>query len=133
MTNTNIMAYGCRRQTVPQTGERFRYHFVTLAVGSALFNLVAFSYWLGHGGLRARAETPLAPNHYREEITMGTCPRCITGVMPEHAPALSRTDNKTRICSACGMVEGIEQMLDCLTPQSLWGVDVSNHNRIEVI
>jgi hypothetical protein len=61
---------------------------------------------------------------------MGTCPRCITGVMPEYAPALSRTDNKTRICSACGVLEGIEQMLDCLTPQSEWSADVNRQGAV---
>jgi len=53
------------------------------------------------------------------KVLNGTCPRC--GTRPAMAyPALSRTDNKTRLCSACGLMEGIEQMLDCLMPQSAW-------------
>jgi len=34
------------------------------------------------------------------------CPRC-NGIMSEH-PALSRTDDKTSVCSDCGMDEAIE-------------------------
>lgn len=51
------------------------------------------------------------------------CPRC-EGYIPTNATpglypgALSRTDNKTYICSACGE----EEALLILAPQELWSV-----------
>jgi len=50
------------------------------------------------------------------------CPRC--GVLSTVHPALSRTDNKTHVCSDCGRLEALEQMTGVLTPQSKW---VSNN------
>ena len=50
---------------------------------------------------------------------MNTCPRCAkpyTGY-----PALSRTDNTTNICSACGTAEAMgDYMGTGLIPQSQW-------------
>jgi hypothetical protein len=37
------------------------------------------------------------------------CPRCLSTDMAY--PALSRTDNKTKVCSPCGRIEGIEDMV----------------------
>jgi hypothetical protein len=56
------------------------------------------------------------------------CPRC-SGFIPsnerpgEYPGALSRADNKTEICSACGTDEGMEQFLDgAPTPVSAWPI-----------
>ncbi len=46
------------------------------------------------------------------------CPRC--GLFQEGRPALSRTDNKTDICSNCGHIEAIEEYYEMLKPQSEW-------------
>jgi len=46
------------------------------------------------------------------------CPRC--GLAFEGFPALSRTDNVTDVCSACGLLEAIEQFCDKLTTQEEW-------------
>lgn len=42
-----------------------------------------------------------------------TCPRCLGGIPNNETPgaypgALSRTDNRTEICSECGVLESIE-------------------------
>lgn len=52
------------------------------------------------------------------------CPRCgVTKLKPiEVHNALSRTDNETFICSACGMQEAVESIFNNLTPQSDWPV-----------
>lgn len=57
------------------------------------------------------------------------CPRCghqiPNDVMPGAYPgALSRTDNETYVCSACGTHEGLEQATGTLTPQEGWPVEV---------
>lgn len=44
------------------------------------------------------------------------CPRCGGGIPNDinigaYPGALSRTDNKTEICSECGTLEALEQML----------------------
>ena len=55
------------------------------------------------------------------------CPRC-EGPIPnavyegQYPGALSRTDNKTEICSQCGQDEAFEQMAGRLRPRKLWGV-----------
>lgn len=52
------------------------------------------------------------------------CPRCRVELLPLGYPgALSRTDNKTEVCSACGTAEAMEDWLDggC-RPQSSWPV-----------
>jgi transcription elongation factor Elf1 len=55
-----------------------------------------------------------------------TCPRCSGGVpnndkRGEYVGALSRTDNKTTVCSDCGTEEALEQHFgDGLKPQSEW-------------
>lgn len=37
--------------------------------------------------------------------------------------AISRTDNKTRICSSCGVAESMDDFFDdAVTPQSEWPV-----------
>lgn len=53
------------------------------------------------------------------------CPRC-SGPIPnayaegEYSGAISRTDNRTEICSNCGTLEALEQYVSVLTPQSQW-------------
>jgi RNA polymerase subunit RPABC4/transcription elongation factor Spt4 len=44
------------------------------------------------------------------------CPRCGRD-MEEPFTALSRMDNKTKICPACGTTEAIENMMHCFVPQ----------------
>ena len=52
---------------------------------------------------------------------MNTCPRC--GNEYDGYPALSRIDNATSICSACGNVEALEDFARIpLTPRSEWVV-----------
>jgi predicted RNA-binding Zn-ribbon protein involved in translation (DUF1610 family) len=43
------------------------------------------------------------------------CPRCGRYYMP-YTAALSRVDNNTKICSDCGQLEAIEQMLGFWPP-----------------
>lgn len=47
-----------------------------------------------------------------------TCPRC--GGKYTGRPALSRTDNTTAICGACGNSEAIHDLHGTLTPQGEW-------------
>lgn len=55
-----------------------------------------------------------------------TCPRCAGGIpndarRGEYPGALSRTDNVTYICSACGEHEAMEQFaFGAPFPQALW-------------
>lgn len=55
-----------------------------------------------------------------------TCPRCLGGIpnnlqRGEYVGALSRTDNKTEICSECGQLEAMEDFFgDGITPQVDW-------------
>jgi RNA polymerase subunit RPABC4/transcription elongation factor Spt4 len=54
-----------------------------------------------------------------------TCPRCLGGIpndeqRGQYIGAMSRTDNKTEICSPCGTGEAIEDWTGGLTPQSRW-------------
>ena len=52
---------------------------------------------------------------------MNTCPRC--GKDYDGYPALSRVDNATNICSACGTAEALEDFARVpLTPKSEWVV-----------
>jgi ribosomal protein S27AE len=54
------------------------------------------------------------------------CPRCggdvpNTACKGQYPGALSRTDNKTEICSDCGNCEALEDYYDgALLPQSRW-------------
>ena len=54
------------------------------------------------------------------------CPRCLGYIpnvwTPGHYPgALSRTDNRTEICSDCGTQEAIEQVFGAgLRPREAW-------------
>jgi len=56
------------------------------------------------------------------------CPRC-NGPIPnleswgKYPGALSRTDNKTEICSECGVDEAHKQYAGRLEPQSEWAVN----------
>lgn len=56
------------------------------------------------------------------------CPRCLGGIpstelVGMYPGALSRTDNKTEICSECGTLEGIEDYTEgAPKPQSHWMV-----------
>lgn len=50
------------------------------------------------------------------------CPRC--GDSDMEFPALSRTDNKTKVCSQCGRIEGIEHLvMGTPLPQEYWAVN----------
>ena len=50
------------------------------------------------------------------ELPFPTCPRC-NGFIPndidagKYAGALSRLDNRTEVCSKCGEIEALEQMM----------------------
>lgn len=53
------------------------------------------------------------------------CPRCGDWIPNNFQPgaypgALSRTDNKTEICSECGTIEALEDYSGALTPQEEW-------------
>lgn len=53
------------------------------------------------------------------------CPRCGGGIPNDldrgrYTGALSRTDNKTEICSGCGVTEAIEDWHGQLSPQKDW-------------
>jgi len=59
------------------------------------------------------------------------CPRCkeryySARYTPNAAPppALSRTDNRTNVCSVCGAEEALEQAAKVLTPQSRWPIEL---------
>jgi len=58
-----------------------------------------------------------------------TCPRCLRGIpndlyRGQYCGAISRTDNKTEICSACGTEEAMEDYFDDgVLPQSEWMVN----------
>jgi ribosomal protein S27AE len=57
--------------------------------------------------------------------TKPVCPRCgeliPNNLQPGAYPgALSRTDNKTEICSECGTIEALEDNFGSLAPQSEW-------------
>lgn len=60
------------------------------------------------------------------KLDQHTCPRCLGGIPNNdergaYPGALSRTDDKTEVCSDCGLAEAIEQvLLDKLLPQSEW-------------
>lgn len=60
------------------------------------------------------------------KLDQHTCPRCLGGIpndyqRGEYIGAMSRTDNKTEICSDCGQMEAIEEFAGgTLTPQSDW-------------
>lgn len=49
---------------------------------------------------------------------MATCPRC--GGTFTAPPALSRTDNSTRVCPDCGLIEAVEAATDGITGQEHW-------------
>jgi ribosomal protein S27AE len=55
-----------------------------------------------------------------------TCPRCGEGIpnnlqRGQYPGALSRTDNKTEICSDCGTQEALEDFFtQNLTPKTEW-------------
>lgn len=53
------------------------------------------------------------------------CPRCgIITLNPRKTHnALSRLDNKTYICSICGMQEAVESIFNNLTPKSEWALE----------
>jgi hypothetical protein len=82
--------------------------------------------------MRSAASGGLRQNEHRRyrlrRMTMNLCPRCELRQIPsdEHAGkypgALSRTDDETEVCSACGTDEAMEQWLSTLTPKSAWPV-----------
>jgi hypothetical protein len=53
------------------------------------------------------------------------CPRCDHYIPSDENPgayvgAISRTDNETEICSACGTAEALEEFLAEIMPQEEW-------------
>ena len=67
------------------------------------------------------------PNTMSIKFPPQACPRCGDWIPNNLRPgaypgALSRTDNKTEICSECGTLEAMEQHFsaDGLMPQSEW-------------
>ena len=60
---------------------------------------------------------------------MNRCPRCL-GAIPNNAQpgaypgALSRVDNVTEVCSACGTEEALEQFMHdgMMVPMSMWPI-----------
>lgn len=53
---------------------------------------------------------------------MTSCPRC--GSTYDGYPAISRTDNKTPICSPCGTLEALEDFAThAVTPQARWATE----------
>lgn len=67
--------------------------------------------------------------NYRETILAYTCPRCLGGIPNNlergaYPGALSRTDNKTEICSECGVAEALEDFCSSgHKPQTEWEVN----------
>ena len=63
-------------------------------------------------------------------ITNIICPRCHGGVpndthIGEYPGALSRTDNKTEICSHCGELEAYEDLFNgSPIPQTDWATNL---------
>lgn len=56
-----------------------------------------------------------------------TCPRCLGGIPNDthrglYVGALSRTDNKTMICSSCGTHEALEDFTGTRTTQENWAI-----------
>lgn len=54
-----------------------------------------------------------------------TCPRCGGGIPNDldrgvYPGAISRTDNKTEICSGCGVDEAMEDYMGSLMPRAEW-------------
>ena len=48
-----------------------------------------------------------------------TCPRCLGNI--EGYPAISRTDNKTDICTPCGQTEAMEDFIyKTIKTQEMW-------------
>ena len=48
-----------------------------------------------------------------------TCPRCLGNI--EGYPAISRTDNKTDICTPCGQTEAMEDYIyKTIKTQEMW-------------
>lgn len=56
---------------------------------------------------------------------IATCPRC---GQKDFLLAMSRTDDKTNVCSMCGMTEALEVTFDALRPQTAWAVPVLPYN-----
>lgn len=51
------------------------------------------------------------------------CPRCGVEMNPRDYPAISRTDDRTDVCSRCGIDEAIEAMMrGAPTPQAQWPI-----------
>ena len=61
-------------------------------------------------------------------VGVKNCPRCNHYIPNDENPgeypgALSRTDNKTEVCSPCGQAESLEEYLGTgLMPQEEWSV-----------
>jgi hypothetical protein len=55
-------------------------------------------------------------------MSLDICPRCHKYI--EGYPAMSRTDNRTDVCSKCGVNEGLQAMVGALTPQAEWPVSM---------
>ena len=65
-------------------------------------------------------------NNLTTKLDTHTCPRCLGGIpndlyRGEYPGALSRTDNKTYICSSCGNEEAMEDFANgAPSPQDRW-------------
>jgi hypothetical protein len=65
-------------------------------------------------------------NDLTTQLDANTCPRCLGGIPNDaqrgaYIGALSRTDNKTYICSSCGTDEAMENFtVGAPLPQTEW-------------
>jgi len=57
------------------------------------------------------------------------CPRC--GDPLDRHPALSRADDRTAVCSDCGVEEAIEAMKRNVTPKREWPIQRKRTNQGE--
>lgn len=65
--------------------------------------------------------TVMNPQHQDPKAEFATCPRCGEQKLRVDRPAmnaLSRTDNKTYVCSDCGTSEGLEDFVRGMSRQS---------------
>ena len=70
----------------------------------------------------------------RDMEEVKNCPRCGHYIPNDENPgaypgAMSRTDNKTEVCSPCGQAEALEDFLAEVTPQEEW---VKNRAKVAI-
>lgn len=63
-------------------------------------------------------DAPHNTRPYPEQERPRACLRCMNTTV--NGTAVSRTDNKTRLCSDCELAEALEDMMGKLTPQDEW-------------